>query len=208
MSIAFVKCLYSLAVSRCATPNDPRSNKKEQSVSKGVSKGVGGAPGETRTPDPLLRRQTLYPTELRAHGFELIQFTAFFVPIATGTSQQRGSLCLFLGPCLNAWMTITWPSLSLSAMSQRRDLSSYREPDPRHSEVLQSFAHLANTQRCLRQSKCLVLVLRACLEHSDKKKAFQGQSVGRVQSPMEEIINPRSYSVTFPAWIADSRKGS
>ena len=25
-----------------------------------------GAPGETRTPDPLLRRQTLYPTELRA----------------------------------------------------------------------------------------------------------------------------------------------
>ena len=26
-----------------------------------------GAPGEIRTPDPLLRRQTLYPTELRAH---------------------------------------------------------------------------------------------------------------------------------------------
>ncbi len=25
-----------------------------------------GAPGETRTRDPLLRRQTLYPTELRA----------------------------------------------------------------------------------------------------------------------------------------------
>ena len=25
-----------------------------------------GAPGETRTPDPLLRRQTLYPAELRA----------------------------------------------------------------------------------------------------------------------------------------------
>ncbi len=38
------------------------SNKKEQSVSKGI----GGAPGEIRTPDPLLRRQTLYPTELRA----------------------------------------------------------------------------------------------------------------------------------------------
>ena len=30
-----------------------------------------GAPGETRTPDPLLRRQTLYPTELRAHKFIL-----------------------------------------------------------------------------------------------------------------------------------------
>src|SRR4051812_35523233 len=26
----------------------------------------GGAPGGTRTPDPLLRRQTLYPAELRA----------------------------------------------------------------------------------------------------------------------------------------------
>ena len=25
-----------------------------------------GAPGQTRTGDPLLRRQTLYPTELRA----------------------------------------------------------------------------------------------------------------------------------------------
>jgi hypothetical protein len=31
-----------------------------------------GAPGQTRTGDPLLRRQTLYPTELRAHGFPLI----------------------------------------------------------------------------------------------------------------------------------------
>ena len=26
----------------------------------------GGAPGETRTPDPLLRRQLLYPIELPA----------------------------------------------------------------------------------------------------------------------------------------------
>src|SRR6266849_4296085 len=29
---------------------------------------IGGAPGGTRTPDPLLRRQTLYPAELRARG--------------------------------------------------------------------------------------------------------------------------------------------
>ncbi len=29
-------------------------------------KGNSGAPGETRTPDPLLRRQLLYPTELLA----------------------------------------------------------------------------------------------------------------------------------------------
>src|SRR5579863_2241061 len=35
-----------------------------------------GAPGGIRTPDPLLRRQTLFPTELRAHSSELIQFTA------------------------------------------------------------------------------------------------------------------------------------
>jgi hypothetical protein len=27
-----------------------------------------GAPGGNRTPDPLLRRQTLYPTELRARS--------------------------------------------------------------------------------------------------------------------------------------------
>jgi hypothetical protein len=30
------------------------------------SREISGAPGEIRTPDPLLRRQTLYPTELRA----------------------------------------------------------------------------------------------------------------------------------------------
>src|SRR5258707_1412196 len=31
------------------------------------SREISGARGETRTPDTLLRRQTLYPTELRAH---------------------------------------------------------------------------------------------------------------------------------------------
>src|SRR5712692_9848906 len=45
-----------------------------------------GAPGRTRTCDILLRRQTLYPTELRAHGWELIQFKAIVEPIATGTA--------------------------------------------------------------------------------------------------------------------------
>ena len=29
---------------------------------------TGGAPGEIRTPDPLLRRQMLYPAELRARS--------------------------------------------------------------------------------------------------------------------------------------------
>ena len=28
---------------------------------------LSGAPGGTRIPDPLLRRQLLYPTELQAH---------------------------------------------------------------------------------------------------------------------------------------------
>src|ERR1700740_1068580 len=35
----------------------------------GWTQEVGGAPGGIRTPDPLLRRQTLFPTELRAHPF-------------------------------------------------------------------------------------------------------------------------------------------
>jgi hypothetical protein len=30
---------------------------------------LNGAPGENRTHDPLLRRQLLYPTELRAQPF-------------------------------------------------------------------------------------------------------------------------------------------
>lgn len=33
---------------------------------------VNGAPGETRTPDLLVRSQTLYPTELRARTFVII----------------------------------------------------------------------------------------------------------------------------------------
>jgi hypothetical protein len=34
---------------------------------------VCGAPGEIRTPDPLVRSQVLYPTELRAHGMKLLR---------------------------------------------------------------------------------------------------------------------------------------
>lgn len=30
---------------------------------------IASAPGGIRTPDPLLRRQLLYPTELQAHQF-------------------------------------------------------------------------------------------------------------------------------------------
>ena len=32
-----------------------------------------GAPGESRTPDLLVRSQTLYPTELRAHTGSLLR---------------------------------------------------------------------------------------------------------------------------------------
>ena len=39
--------------------------------------GVSGAPGETRTPDPLLRRQTLYPAELRARHFSPFILTTY-----------------------------------------------------------------------------------------------------------------------------------
>jgi hypothetical protein len=35
------------------------------------SKGFSGTPGPIRTADLLLRRQTLYPAELRAHNYRL-----------------------------------------------------------------------------------------------------------------------------------------
>jgi hypothetical protein len=39
-----------------------------------------GAPGEARTPDPLLRRQTLYPAELRARRADLLILKHFSIP--------------------------------------------------------------------------------------------------------------------------------
>src|SRR5579872_5554863 len=35
--------------------------------------GKSGAPGGTRTPDPLLRRQMLYPAELQARGLSIVK---------------------------------------------------------------------------------------------------------------------------------------
>src|ERR1700687_1195856 len=49
-----------------------------------------GAPGGTRTPDLLVRSQTLYPTELRAHSDELNFSTAPRNP-ATGRYRFRVS---------------------------------------------------------------------------------------------------------------------
>src|SRR5713226_5521519 len=48
--------------------------------STGLDPNKTGAPGETRTPDPLLRRQTLYPTELRAHRAVLLILKHFSIP--------------------------------------------------------------------------------------------------------------------------------
>src|SRR5713101_6117089 len=42
-----------------------------------ITKRKNGAPGGTRTPDPLLRRQTLYPAELRAPQRIISVATAF-----------------------------------------------------------------------------------------------------------------------------------
>src|SRR6516164_10885196 len=40
--------------------------------------GKSGAPGGTRTPDLLVRSQTLYPTELRAHRMKFNTVKAFY----------------------------------------------------------------------------------------------------------------------------------
>jgi hypothetical protein len=56
---------------RVAQLEEPLLNKQmvgwDWILAQTIEKKCSGAPGETRTPDPLLRRQTLYPTELRAH---------------------------------------------------------------------------------------------------------------------------------------------
>jgi hypothetical protein len=57
-----------------------------------------GAPGGIRTPDPLLRRQTLYPTELRARCLKLLQFTVLVASFATGNRGASFRLCPILCP--------------------------------------------------------------------------------------------------------------
>src|SRR5579862_5421609 len=47
-----------------------------------------GAPGEIRTPDPLLRRQMLYPAELRAHPWLLPDSTALGALIRVPTLRR------------------------------------------------------------------------------------------------------------------------
>ena len=45
-----------------------------------------GAPGETRTPDPLVRSQMLYPAELRARGYMVYVQQSNAVSSAISTS--------------------------------------------------------------------------------------------------------------------------
>src|SRR5215471_12682916 len=48
----------------------------------------GGAPGGTRTPDLLVRSQTLYPTELRAHPWSTLLFNDTYAAISTSDSTE------------------------------------------------------------------------------------------------------------------------
>ena len=57
MCISYLNPLYKV------TPALP---KKEKGVSYYANPLFNGAPGAIRTPDPLVRSQVLYPTELRA----------------------------------------------------------------------------------------------------------------------------------------------
>ena len=68
----FLHCSYS----RCG--DDRKRIKGSQKVLK--IKGLGGAPGKTRTCDLLIRSQTLYPTELRAHNLESILYRCEKIP--------------------------------------------------------------------------------------------------------------------------------
>ena len=50
------------------TEAESERERERNDLQEPESKEEGGAPGKTRTPDPLLRRQLLYPTELQAHN--------------------------------------------------------------------------------------------------------------------------------------------
>jgi len=62
-------------------------------------------------PEAALRRQTLYPAELRAHGWELLQFKTNVQSIATCIAWHNYLWCLIHGPRFHVGMTFTrpWP---------------------------------------------------------------------------------------------------
>ena len=51
--------------------------------------GESGAPGQIRTGDILLRRQMLYPTELRAHRYWILPLTGFSATDVSGAVGKR-----------------------------------------------------------------------------------------------------------------------
>src|ERR1700731_2687853 len=51
-----------------------------------------GAPGGTRTPDLLVRSQTLYPTELRAHPWQLQYLTLLTLRLQLPTRPRFWSI--------------------------------------------------------------------------------------------------------------------
>jgi hypothetical protein len=53
--------------------------------------GTNGAPGESRTPDLLVRSQTLYPAELRAPRVEIISYHFIELKIFRPTAKQISS---------------------------------------------------------------------------------------------------------------------
>ena len=74
-SLAAVSAAAAAARSRRSAINSKQGQKRRTRVSD-PTRAKYGAPGETRTPNPLLRRQMLYPVELRAPGDILRQITA------------------------------------------------------------------------------------------------------------------------------------
>jgi hypothetical protein len=88
--------------------------------SQGVSTCLkNGAPGQTRTGDPLLRRQTLYPTELRAHPWLLDSFYCCYAAFSRSTFPE------IIG-ALGATSTLgtVKPTPTRSASSRRRPSSN------------------------------------------------------------------------------------
>ena len=70
--------------------NSPETQKQKGPRKEGLL--VFGAPGEIRTPDLLVRSQTLYPTELRAHPF-IITSSGPGLPGSGAAHYPFGSVC-------------------------------------------------------------------------------------------------------------------
>src|ERR1700758_149078 len=76
-----------------------------------------GAPGEIRTPDLLLRRQSLYPAELRARS-KCIQFTS--------AARQQQSV----GTFANHLLVLHLRSHNLMVTTSAKQVGAYQRPPP------------------------------------------------------------------------------